>query len=190
GWTTRQRVLPAGPFREPLSALRRASAVFVTRKSPSSRHVTEAQNAITLAAPGVPVSVLRLSLSNLAEVRDVNHTEPVATLSGRKTLAVAAVGNPDAFFRQLEELGALVVPMPYPDHHHFSEQDVAAMVSKSAGCDYVVCTLKDAVKLERLWPAARIPLWYVSLAVEVESGAASIEGLLMRLKGRIRSTEP
>jgi tetraacyldisaccharide 4'-kinase len=42
----------------------------------------------------------------------------------------------------------------------------------------VICTLKDAVKLAPIWPATAPALWYVSQALEVESGREALENLV------------
>jgi len=68
-------------------------------------------------------------------------------------LAVSGVANPDSFAHQLDRLGASVLPVTYADHHHYSQGDVARLLSAAAAVDYVVTTHKDAVKLRRLWPA-------------------------------------
>ena len=187
-WMGRTRVLPAGPFREPFSAISRASAVFITRKSATDEQVAAVMHAVRSVAPEVNTAVVRLDLSELVRANGVAGRMPAPILAGKRTLAVAAVGNPSAFFRQLHSLGAVVTPMPYPDHHLFTAGDVAEISRKSQGVEYVVCTLKDAVKLGPVWPATNTPLWYVSLAIVVESGQAEIDDLLMRLKGRIAVT--
>ena len=184
-WTGRRRLLPAGPFREPMSALTRASAVFITRKSAGDQQVAAVRNAVVAEAPDVPLAVIRLDLSEVIRAVPPAGAMPAAMLAGKKILGVAAVGNPAAFFSQLESLNAIVRPMAYPDHHAYTASDIAEITRKSAECDFVVCTLKDAVKLGPVWPASNTPLWYVSLAVQVESGEAAIDALLMRLKGRI-----
>ena len=184
-WTGRRRLLPAGPFREPISAISRASAVFITRKSASDQQVESVRKAVLAKARDVPVAVLRLDLSELVRATPPAGAMPAGMLAGKRILAIAAVGNPEAFFSQLRLLEANVLPMPYPDHHAYTAGDIAAITRKSAACDYVVCTLKDAVKLGPVWPASNTPLWYVSLAVQVESGESAIDALLMRLRGRI-----
>ena len=184
-WTGRTRLLPAGPFREPMSALARASAVFITRKAATDEQVASVRRAVAEEAPGIPLAVVRFDLSELRRETAPHGSMPAGMIAGKRTLAIAAVGNPAAFFRQLHALGAIVQPMPYPDHHAFTANDIAEMSRKSVGSDYVVCTLKDAVKLGPVWPASNTPLWYVSLAIIVESGKAEIDSLLMRLKGRI-----
>ena len=184
-WSDRKRMLPAGPFREPMSALRRASAVIITRKTATDVQVMSAQRSIAAESMGIPIVVLRLELSELIRETPPSEKIPVGMLRGKKALAVAAIGNPGAFFRQVEAEGAFVDSMSYPDHHRFTASDVAELAARSVSYDVVVCTLKDAAKLGPMWPAGSAPLWYVSLAVRVESGEAVIDALMMRLRGRI-----
>lgn len=180
-WRPQQRLLPAGPYREPLSSLRRASIIGVTRKWADDSRVRDAEEAVHRAAPGVPVVRLNLELGEIVPTGSEGTRLPVSALAGRSVVAVAAVGNPAAFFRQLEDAGARVVKLPFPDHHSFDESDSAAILDAAEGSEYVVCTLKDAVKLDRFWRAAKSPLWYVSLAVNVEKGGPVIDAMLERL---------
>lgn len=180
-WTEHRRVLPAGPYREPLSALRRASAVLVTRKAATDERVADVVRAVARESERIPVVVMRLALSRLVSEKPRGSNNPLASIRSKRVLAVAAVGNPEAFFRQLEVAGANVTRMPYRDHHAFSPEDVARITSAGARHDHVICTLKDAVKLGPLWPDGQAPLWYVSLSGEVESGAATLDEMLTRL---------
>ena len=50
--------------------------------------------------------------------------------------------------------------------------------------EWVVCTLKDAVKLGPLWPRLAPPLWYVSQQVMVERGVGGLEHILDELVTR------
>lgn len=182
-WTGLQHVLPAGPYRQPAAAIKRASLAVITVKAASAAQVAAATEWVGRVAPDVPTAVLRLVHSGLAREAGAERL-PIESLSGKRVLALAAVGNPSAFFRQLEAVGAAVVPLTFPDHHAFSSADVARAVRLSRGVDYVVCTLKDAVKLAPLWPATEAPLWYVSLSVEVASGGPAIDEMLRGLPGR------
>jgi len=184
-WPARQRMLPAGPFREPPAALKRASVIVVTRKAADDAMVSALESAVKRETPDVPVAVMRLSLSGLCAAGDNGAGNlPIGAIRGKRVAAVAAVGNPDAFFQQLENAGARVTPLAFPDHHPFAPSDVAAILARAESADYVISTLKDAVKLEPLWAPSPSPLWYVSLAVTVERGDAVLDALLMRLHGR------
>jgi tetraacyldisaccharide 4'-kinase len=62
----------------------------------------------------------------------------------------AGIGNPESFFASVRALGYDVkAEYPFPDHHHFTEQDVALMLDEYPEAA-LVCTEKDAVKLERM----------------------------------------
>lgn len=180
-WTDRRHILPAGPYREPLSALRRASSVLVTRKAASDDQVAAVVRAVTRESELIPVVVMRLALSRLVSEKPRGASNQLNSIRSKRVLAVAALGNPEAFFRQLEAAGAHVTRMRYRDHHAFSADDVARITSAGVRHDHVICTLKDAVKLGPIWPDGQAPLWYVSLSVEVESGAAVLDEMLTRL---------
>ena len=180
-WTADpRRLLPAGQWREPIGALRRASLVVVTAKATGRDVVADVVRACRGVAPGVPVAVAALVPGELRATAGAER-QPLATLRGRRVLAVAAVADPSSFERQLAAAGALVELRRFPDHHHFTARELAALAQAAARADIVVCTLKDAVKLAPVWPRASAPLWYVSQAVELREGEAEVDRLLDRL---------
>ena len=181
-WTGEVQALPAGPWREPLSGLHRATLIVITVKAASREAVARVRAAVRTAAPTCPVAVVHLVAAELRVLRgDLVH--PVSELRGRKVFAFAAVADPSAFYAQLAELGAVVTFRAFPDHHRFDANDVAALCAAASGRDVIVCTLKDAVKVASLWPAdPRVPpAWYVSQAVTVEDGAPHVAALIQRL---------
>jgi len=177
-WTPEVHLLPAGPWREPLKAIRRATLVVVTRKAVDEKVVEAVHQRLSQTAPLIPRVSVRFDLGDLTDVRDHGTTEPISSLAGTTVRAVLSIANPGAFIRQLEQIGARVRPAIYPDHHNFSEAEVAKIVSERDGIDRFVCTLKDAVKLGPHWPRLGPSLWYVSQHVMVERGVGGIERLL------------
>ena len=185
-WTGRRpHLLPAGPWREPLRALRRASLVVVTRKAATPARAEEALRAALAAAPGVPSAVVHLAPGDLQRVTPGGDATslPLDALAGARVLAVSAVGDAAAFHAQLVAAGAVLDPPPaaYPDHHPFSSADAERLARDGERAQLVVCTLKDAVKLAPLWPRAGAPLWYVSQRVVLERGRESMDRLLARV---------
>lgn len=167
-WTEdRRRLLPAGPWREPLRAARRASLAIVTRKAATIHRAALVHEAIRAAMP-TPVAIVHLAPDRLALVGGSAH-QPTSALHGQTVLAISAIGDPRAFHAQLTAAGARVVAAAFRDHHAYTTEDVTALVRRGATCDRAVCTLKDAVKLGPLWPGST-PLWYVSQRVDVERG--------------------
>jgi tetraacyldisaccharide 4'-kinase len=186
-WGAPVRLLPAGPWREPLASLRRASLAVITRKIADDSSVARLAEAIRDAAPLLPQAVARFTLGDLRRASEGSEgdTQPLAVLAGRPVTALAGVADADVFFRQLESAGALVTRFAYADHHDFSAADIAAVLGKIRGGDaMIICTLKDAVKLAPIWPATAPVLWYVSQALEVESGREALENLVVHAARR------
>ena len=179
-WQLPLRLLPAGPYREPLSALRRATLVIVTRKS---ARVDEAERVARAIATVTTVPCVRVAF-HLDELRRVGASEDVrapSTLRGTQILAVAGIGTPRAFARQLEASGARVELQSFPDHRRFTPADAALIARRAHNADSIVCTLKDAVKLERIWSRASPPLWYVSQRIELEDGHSAYSAAIQQL---------
>lgn len=174
------RPLPAGPWREPLSALTRATLIVVTRKYAS---MGEAEALLARARRHAPLAAGAIMALSTDELVDATTGEraPVRSLAGHDVLAISAIGNPRAFEAQLRALGARVSSASYPDHHRFTVAEVALQSRRARGHDWVVCTLKDAVKLANMWPRATSPLWYLSQRISVEAGGAEVDHLLARL---------
>jgi tetraacyldisaccharide 4'-kinase len=183
------RLLPAGPFREPLSALRRASLVIVTRKAATAARAAEVSHHLTRASGGVPLAVAHLAPGRLCAWAG-GSSESVDVLRGQRVLAVSGIGAPEAFLAQLGAAGAHVEAATFGDHHAYSAHDVQELAARTAQVDRVVCTLKDAVKLGPLWTAQRPPLWYLSQSIVIETGLASVEAVLDRLVSPAASFTP
>ncbi len=179
-WTGKPRLLPAGPWREPLRATRRATLVIITRKTADRSAVADVKRALAHAASHVPVAIVHIAPGELRSTT-TGQTLPLHTLRGADLTAIAAIAQPDTFFQQLTELGAVVRPFSFPDHHAFTRAEARALAAEAGSSDFVVCTLKDAVKLESLWPAEAGSLWYVSQRLRIEDGQEHIDRLLENL---------
>lgn len=177
-----RRLLPAGPWREPLTALRRSALAVVTRKAAGQSAVDAAAAAIAAAAPECPIAVAELAPGDLVSA-DGGARQTLGTLRGLSVVAATAIGDPGAFVSQLRAHGARATPMVWPDHHAFSDADVERLSSRAAaeGAELVVCTLKDAVKLAPRWPRAAVGLWYVSQTVAFERGSDRLQQILTAL---------
>ena len=172
-----RHVLPAGPLREPTNALARADVVVVTRKSASSAVAESAAEHIESTAH-VGAAIVHFAPSALVDARH-GSSRVLDTLRDARVVAVAAIGEPEAFFAQVRGLVARdVATVSFRDHHAFGAADVAKLARNAATADAVVCTLKDAVKLAPLWPDGALPLWYVSQRAEVERGAQLLDASL------------
>ena len=178
GWTEQRRLLPAGPWREPVRALRRATLAIVTRKAATLAEAERVRDALHRVVSNVPVAMVSLQPGDLRDSRGPA-SAPLSDLVGRDVHAIAAIGDPRSFVRQLERAGAArVTPHLFPDHYEFSDGDAQRLALASSGAELIVCTLKDAVKLAPHWPAEAPRLWYVSQHTAVEQGMESLDAVL------------
>jgi tetraacyldisaccharide 4'-kinase len=181
----RRHLLPAGPWREPLTAAGRASLAIITRKA-APRDTADAVANFVSRTVGIPAATVHLAPIELRTIdgRVVN----ADALQGESVLAISAIGDPRAFEIQLAAFGGTVASAAFRDHHRFTSAEANALAERAQRYDRAVCTLKDAVKLGLLWPGPS-PLWYVSQRVVVERGEDALEAVLTTtLLARSKST--
>jgi tetraacyldisaccharide 4'-kinase len=167
------RMLPAGPMREPLSALARADAVVIVSAG------ADAPSAITLRQMKKierrPVLHASLRPRCLVNVDRGNWRETSAAIGGRRVLAVSGLADPSGFYAMLRELDAdLVGVLEYPDHHAYTSADWHTLAQAARNVDMVITTEKDLVKLER-FPFARDSLY--ALRIEVAMADDEVRAL-------------
>jgi tetraacyldisaccharide 4'-kinase len=143
--------LPAGPWREGVDALERASVIVITRKHAAFETASGFADWIERRRPGTPVCIAHLALGHLEAMRSGARI-PTTALAGRRVVAVAGIADPASFAAQLGAAGASVQLLAYQDHHAYRPADLAQLARAAAGGDYVVVTEKDAVKLRGRWP--------------------------------------
>jgi tetraacyldisaccharide 4'-kinase len=159
------RLLPRGLLREPLTALKRATS-FVLTRADECDHV-ETVRTLTALNPAAAIVKSRHRPIGLATL-DGARKEAPESISGKKTLAVSSIGNPEAFENTLRRLGADIVhSMRFGDHHRYSATDIedidSAANKNGAAC--IVTTEKDGV---RLAIAPSVPKDLLLLEVELE----------------------
>jgi tetraacyldisaccharide 4'-kinase len=105
-------------------------------------------------------------------------------LRGQPVAGFCGIGNPTAFRRTLEGLGATVVAFrSFPDHHPYSRADVDDLRGWANGLPAgtaVATTQKDWVKL-RLGDLAGRPLWAVRIGLAFRDGQEAFDAALRRV---------
>jgi tetraacyldisaccharide 4'-kinase len=161
------RVLPRGPLREPLSALRRATLFWIrTATAPAP------------SLPLLPGPQVRTRYRPTAWVDPAGKEHSPETLSGAPVVALAGLARPGSFLRTLRQLGvSLQDAALFPDHHRFTASELQGVKASAARHGArIVTTEKDAVRLPQGFEA-----WTVRLGVEVLEG----EDLLRRALGLV-----
>ena len=173
------RMLPRGPLREPLAALRRADVVIVTRKA-ASLDVARAVATQLQRVSGKPVVHVQLRPDAWL------HQGEAAAPPAAPALLVCAIAEPRSFELSAHHAGARIAGRAqYPDHHDYTAAD-AAEIMQRAGSGPVVTTEKDWMKLQHRLDAARV--WILTQTVVIESGAdiinAALDGVMHAQRSR------
>jgi len=157
------RLFPAGILREPLTAMRRADAVLLTKAD--SAGDLEALKRTIIAHTPARIFTARHAPRSLVNVASGDE-RPLASLSGTPVLAFAGIARPDSFASLLKDLGAEVrVMIGYPDHYQYTAADLTGLVQRAREQGaMLVTTEKDGVRLKDM---ASEGIWALRIDLEV-----------------------
>jgi tetraacyldisaccharide 4'-kinase len=135
-------LLPAGSLREPISGLKRADVVLITRSRPAESFVVleRVVRRYNATCPILRSSHHRLGFFDVAGTRVARPP---------KAVAFCGIGNPASFLSDIEAEGVEVVAFrPFPDHHPFSAEEWRELVRSADEHDAaLVTTEKDLARL-------------------------------------------
>jgi len=152
------RLLPAGPLRERTSRLRRADLAVINGR-PEHASLMSAGLVNGSGQPGAAspqVLLMSVTASTVYRVDRGSEPRPLDAFRNARAHAVAGIGNPGRFFRELRERGIDIIEHAFPDHHPFT----AEQLDFQDGLP-VLMTEKDAVKCREF---AKRQFWYVPVA--------------------------
>lgn len=126
-------ILPSGPLREPLSAIKKVQIVVINGE----------KNLIfedKLKKINSKISIF-YSKYKLINQKDLNN---------KKILAFAGIGNPENFFNLLVESGLNVKKtISFPDHYDFKKDEILEIIEKAKKLNYTVLTTeKDFLRIK------------------------------------------
>ena len=156
------RMLPIGMLREPLTGLKRADCVVLTRCDQAHNLKDIEIKTVTLSGDR-PIFRSKMVTRGIVPLSAIHSTAELRNPVG----AFCAVGNPTSFITHLKELGhEPIVQKFYMDHHRYTQKDVDDLVGMAdgAGAQSLITTAKDAVKLQHL----NLPIPFFSLRIEIE----------------------
>jgi tetraacyldisaccharide 4'-kinase len=158
----KDRLLPVGRLREPVSSLARCDAVVLTNDT-SSEGLPLAGKLVWRAQRGIFPPETK---------------EPCFGFCG--------VARPQAFFDQLRAAGVVLAgTRSFRDHHFYSDSDVSRLLEmrKASSATAFVITEKDAVNLGPHVGALQL-LYIVPVKMRLEDSGAAVEALLTTIRER------
>lgn len=171
--------LPAGPYRERFTAVRRADAVVLVRRAATAEQADELGAEFLALAPHLHVAHVRFRSDGL---RAAN---PAAGKIAWPDPAVAVAGVmwPETFFRWLPREGLQPeYNVALPDHARYDTR-TSGHLAEAAGPRGLVCTRKDAVRLAAVLPP-QVPVWWLEEALDWETGTAMLVAGIRRTAAR------
>jgi tetraacyldisaccharide 4'-kinase len=177
-------LFPRGTLREPVSGLKRAGLAVLTRCDQTDPGEVEAQRDwLHTRFPELPVATTAHAPLELVGTEEA---EAVESLRGRTVGGFCGIGNPAAFRRTLDDLGANVTAFrTFADHHPYSRADVDDLRrwAETLPRDATICTTqKDFVKL-RIPELAGRPVRAVRIGMRFLDGEETVRETLSRVTG-------
>lgn len=175
-------LLPRGLLREPTSGLSRADLVLITRVDQVDAEELDSIERKIRRHTDVPVALSRFAPTRLLAVDGA--ASAISTASGLRALAFCGIGNPGAFLRTVQLIGAQLDEsslVAFPDHHAYTPEDLLRIGRRAveSKADLILCTTKDLVKLPRELPEGP-PLRAVEIGTEFPRGWAEIAAKLQQ----------
>src|SRR5439155_10163270 len=124
----RDTLLPAGRWREPVSAISRADTIVITKvpSTPDKSRLAAFDRIIEAYAPHATRSGCRFEPGRIKPFAGDAVSLNADEIAGLKISAFCGIARPESFFAMLEQLGAKIVARrAFPDHHWYSANDIA-----------------------------------------------------------------
>lgn len=156
-----QKLIPAGPLREPLSRLQSVDAIIASNVSASrlseELDLHDAGLPTPKKVPVQEVSVIPHQFRHLQTGHILTIEKARALWATKEVCAFAGLGNPNKFFKALKEINIPIAhTVGLPDHF-----DYPSKFCESLPHEVLLTTGKDAVKLPQQEPR----LWVVDVKV-------------------------
>ena len=155
-------LFPLGRLREPLEALKRASAFVITRCVPGDNYMG-LRSKLADINPDAPIFLSRVVPECWVDAVTGDRL-PLEALRDKPSAAFCGLGNPASFWSTLAALGYRPARMSaFSDHHRYTAADLAELAS---GSNVLLTTEKDAMNLPPdTFPAA---IFWLIIGIEMD----------------------
>ena len=156
-WIGNGLVIPSGPLREDLSALKRAACVII-----NGEKNIDIESKILNKNKEVKIFYTKYKGQNIGEFKN------------KKVSAFAGIGNPENFFNLLKDDNINVVKeMKFPDHYNYSKKELENLVNEAKENNTILITTeKDYFRIDENY---KKNINYLKIAVDIKNRNQLIE---------------
>lgn len=175
-----EALLPRGILREPISHLKRASFIFLTKSTLEPD--VKLENKIRKHHPNIEMIACCHRPKFLRSIPQEKEY-PLTTLKGMRVGYFCGIASPSSFEKFLEDQNAeIVIYQHFIDHHRFKKEEIrqffqAALEQKA---EAIITTEKDFVRLPRDF-SPTIPCFYLRMEIGIIRGAENFEAAVNKV---------
>ena len=150
-WVGNGLIIPSGPLREGLSALKRANCVVINGEKNS-----DIENKIFSKNKEIKIFYAKYRPQNINEFKN------------KKVIAFAGIGNPENFFNLLKDNKIdIIEEIKFPDHHKYSEETLESLINKTKKNNTILLTTeKDYFRIDENY---KQNINFLKIEVEIEN---------------------
>ncbi|KJR43105.1 Tetraacyldisaccharide-1-P 4'-kinase [Candidatus Magnetoovum chiemensis] len=150
------KTLPLGRLREPVTQIKRADVIVITRKETSSAAQKNVLTDILNTCPDKSIlnditeHIYTAAHKPCCLVNKQWQQYSLEQLKGRRVFLFCAIGNPDAFISTVKRLDYTLCGFKfYKDHYNYRYKDAADLLklAKNKNADFLLTTEKDLIKI-------------------------------------------
>ena len=156
-WIGNGLVIPSGPLREDLSALKRANCVII-----NGEKNIDIESKILNKNKEVKIFYTKYKGQNIDEFKN------------KKVTAFAGIGNPGNFFNLLKDNNINVVKkIKFPDHYNYSKKELENLINEAKENNTILITTeKDYFRIDQNY---KKNINYLKIAVDIKNRNQLIE---------------
>ena len=156
-WIGNGLIIPSGPLREKLSALKRAHCVFINGNAN-----TKIENEIYKENKNIEIYYTKYRPLSISKYKN------------KKIIAFSGIGNPANFFNLLRENNLILEKVfYYPDHYNFSKVELDNLINIAKSNNAILLTTeKDYCRIDDLY---KKNIEYLKIELEIKNKNSFIE---------------
>jgi tetraacyldisaccharide 4'-kinase len=173
-----RRLLPFGPLREPISAIKRADIIVITRgEGKGGGRLLEEIKRYNAKAP-----IFFAEHRPLKFIRMTGDTMPLEWAKDKRFFGFCGIGNPESFRETLLSVGVELTGFrTYRDHYRYTSSDMQTIIrdAERGSAEWIVTTEKDIMRLKGM----ELPENLIVLSIEFAVGEGFYEEVFRGMEG-------